>query len=148
MKRFIENGFYTILVAEARSFKKEQITICVRFVNALDLNVEERFVGFVNCSKKADAVATYTHIKFFLQKCGIYELPIVAQAYDGAAVMSGSKNGVQSKIRNDYPSAVYLHCMAHKLNLILVEACKVNRMVNSFFLTLKTNLFIVFSHSL
>ena len=28
--------------------------------------------------------------------------------------------------------------MAHKLNLVLVEACKVNRMVNSFFLTLKT----------
>ena len=28
--------------------------------------------------------------------------------------------------------------MAHKLNLVLVEACKVNRMVNSFFLTLET----------
>ena len=114
------------------------MTICVRFVNALDLNVEERFVGFVNCSKKADAVAIYTHIKFFLQKDEIYELPIVAQGYDGAAVMSGSENGVQSKIRKDYPSAVYLHCMAHKLNLVSVEACKVNQMVNSFFLTLKT----------
>ena len=99
-------------------------------------------------SKKADAVAVYTHFKFFLQKCGIYELPIVAQGYDGAAVMSGSENGVQSKIRKDYPSAVYLHGMAHKLNLVLVEACKVNRMVNLFFLTLKINLFIVFSHSL
>ena len=27
--------------------------------------------------------------------------------------------------------------MAHKLNLVLVEACKVNRMVNSFLLTLE-----------
>ena len=53
-------------------------------------------------------------------------------------IMSGSKNGVQSKIRKDQPSAVYVHCMAHKLNLVLVEACKVNRMVNSFFFTLKT----------
>ena len=114
------------------------MTVCVRFVNALDLNVEERFVGFVNCSKKADAVAIYTHIKFFLQKCGIYEVPIVAQGYDGAAVMFESENGVQSKIRKDHPSAFCIHCMAHKLNLVLVEACKVNRMVNSFFLTLET----------
>ena len=136
LKRIIENGVYTILVDGARSFKQEQI--CVRFVNALDLNVEERFVEFVNCSKKADAVAIYTHIKFFLQKCGICKVPIVAQGYDGAADMSGSENGVQSKIRKDHPSAVYIHCMSHKLNLVLVEACKVNRMVNSFFLTLKT----------
>ena len=85
--------------------------------------------------KKANAVAIYTHIKFFLWKCGIYELPIVAQGYDGAAVMSGSENGVQSKIQKDHPSAVYIHCMAHKLNLVLVEACKANRMVSSFFLT-------------
>ena len=28
--------------------------------------------------------------------------------------------------------------MAHKLNLVLVEACKVNGMVNSFILTLET----------
>ena len=71
LKRIIENGFYTILVDAARSFKQEQMTICVRFVSALDLNMEERFVGFVNCSKKAYAVAIYIHIKFFLQKCGI-----------------------------------------------------------------------------
>ena len=146
LKRIIENGFFTVLVDEARSFKQEQMTICVRFVNALDLNVEERFVGFVNCCKKANAVAIYTHVKFFLQKYEIYKPPIVAQKYDGAPVMSGSKNGVQSKIRKDHPSAVYIHCMAYKLNLVLVEACKVNRMVKSFFLTLET--IIVFSHSL
>ena len=39
LKRIIENGFYSILVDEARPFKQEQMTICVRFVNALDLNV-------------------------------------------------------------------------------------------------------------
>ena len=138
LKRIIKNGFYTILVDVAQLFKQEQMTICVRFVNALDLNVEERFIGFVNCSKKADAVAIYTHIKLFLQKYGIYDLPIVAQGYDGAAVMSGSENGVQSNIRKDHLSAVYIHCMAHKLNLVLVGACKVNQMVNSFFLTLET----------
>ena len=76
--------------------------------------------------------------KFFLQECGIYEVQIVTQGYDSAAVMSGSENGVKLKIRKDHPSAVYIHCIPHKLNLVLVEACKVNQMVNSFFLTLET----------
>ena len=71
----------------------------------------------------------------------------VAQGYDGAVVISGSENGVQSMIRKDHPSAFYIHCMAHKLNLVLVEACKVNRMVNSFFLTLET-IYCFFLHSL
>ena len=31
-----------------------------------------------------------------------------------------------------------MHCIAHELNLVLVEACKVNQIVNSFFLTLET----------
>ena len=70
--------------------------------------------------------------------CKSVEFTIVAQGYDGAAVMSGSENGVQSKIRKDHSSAIYIHCMAHKLNLVLVEACKVNQMVNLFFLTLET----------
>ena len=52
--------------------------------------------------------------------------------------MSGSENGVQSKIRKDHPSSVYIHCMAHELNLVSVEACKVNRIVNSFYLNLET----------
>ena len=104
LKRIFENGFYTILVNAARSFKQEQMTICVRFVNALDLNMEERFVGFVNCFKKADAVAIYIHIKFFLQKCEIYKLPIVAPGYDGASFMSGRENRVQTKIRKDFLS--------------------------------------------
>ena len=40
LKQIIEKGFYTIPVDEARSFKQEQMTICLRFVNAPELNVE------------------------------------------------------------------------------------------------------------
>ena len=34
---------------------------------------------------------------------------LVGQGYDGAAVMSSSKNGVQSKIPAQYPNATYIH---------------------------------------
>ncbi|XP_008178902.1 52 kDa repressor of the inhibitor of the protein kinase-like [Acyrthosiphon pisum] len=39
------------------------------------------------------------------------------QGYDGAASMSGKLNGVAALIRKEYPSALYIHCSAHNLNL-------------------------------
>lgn len=51
-------------------------------------------------------------------------LNIVAQSYDGASVMSGCLGGVQSKIKQIYPNAIYTHCMAHRLNLVVVDMCK------------------------
>ena len=62
-----------------------------------------------------------------LKDSGLDQIPIVAQAYDGASVMSGSQNGVQAKVRERHSAAVYTHCMAHRLNLVLVESCKTTR---------------------
>lgn len=89
-------------------------------------------------SERADATGIYGHVKNFLDVCGIYTLPIVAQSYDGAAVMTGHVNGVQQKMHQDHPSVVYMHCMPHKLNLVLVDASKVNRTATMFFDTLKS----------
>uniref|UniRef100_H3ADI7 TTF-type domain-containing protein n=1 Tax=Latimeria chalumnae TaxID=7897 RepID=H3ADI7_LATCH len=133
-----ENGFKTILVDEARSFKQEQMTVCVRYTE--NLEIKQQFLGFVDCSKQGDADAIYQNIKQFLELAGIANIPIVAQCYDGAGVMAGHVNGVQQKMLQDYPTA----SMAHKLNLVLVEACKVNRTAAGFFCTLET-LFTFFS---
>ena len=54
-------------------------------------------------------------------------VPIIGQSYDGAAIMSGSVGGVQTKFRQSHPSAsraVYVHCMDHKLNWVIVDMCK------------------------
>ena len=47
---------------------------------------------------------------------------LVGQAYDGAAVMSGIKNGVAVKFLELAKTAIYIHCHAHKLNLSLCDA--------------------------
>jgi len=57
-----------------------------------------------------------------LENAGLSGIPVVAQAYDGASVMSGRENGVQMKIREVHPTAVYVHCMAHRLNLVVVQS--------------------------
>ena len=46
------------------------------------------------------------------------------QSYDGASVMSGKNSGVAARIQEDCKQAVYVHCYAHKLNLVLVDVTK------------------------
>ena len=49
---------------------------------------------------------------------------IRGQAYDGASVMSSGKEGVQAKIKEISPLALFTHCYAHCLNLSIAASCK------------------------
>jgi hypothetical protein len=110
---------------EARSSKTEQLSICVRYAENLD--VKERFLPFVDCSSRADADGLSELLKTEVKTLGLQNAAIVAQSYDGAAVMAGHVSGVQTKIKVDHPYAVYIHCLAHKLNLVLVKSCSIHR---------------------
>lgn len=58
----------------------------------------------------------------------------IAQCYDGASVMSGVHNGVQAKFRALTGTAcMYVHCYAHKVNLVLVDTCTNISEVSEFF---------------
>ena len=58
---------------------------------------------------------------------------LVAQTYDGATAMSGSRTGVQIRIKEQYPNAHFIHCYAHQFNLIMQKACSQNRSARIFF---------------
>ena len=88
--------------------------MCVRFVE--NLNVVERFLTFLNCSDARKAEELLNLIKSFLEKIGIFAIPIVSQSYDGAAVMSGVANGLQKLLTNYHPHAIYIHFISHRLN--------------------------------
>ena len=49
---------------------------------------------------------------------------LVGQTYEGAAAMSGELNGLQAKIKTIAPQALFTHCHAHRLNLVLQDTCK------------------------
>lgn len=138
-----EAGFYCLLADEARSFKTEQLAICLRYVTP-DLQIKERFLMFVDCSDSRDAEGIAQCLLKSLEDVGLKSIPIVAQAYDGASVMSGRENGVQRKIREIFPMAFYVHCMSHRFNLIVVDMCKVNRCITAFFGVLEA-LYVFFS---
>jgi hypothetical protein len=44
---------------------------------------------------------------------------LVGQTYDGACVMSEHINGLQSKVIEAYPLAIFTHCYAYVSNLVL-----------------------------
>ncbi|KAL4131439.1 hypothetical protein QTP88_008752 [Uroleucon formosanum] len=135
---------FGIMCDEARCYKQEQMALCVRYVKNLD--VVERFLGFIDCSKNQDAESLYQYILWYLKKCKLSSKPqIVAQSYDGANVMSGKFNGLQNKIKSQYPYAIYTHCMTHKMNLIVLDMCKYVKETRHVFNTLES-LYIHFSH--
>ena len=58
---------------------------------------------------------------------------IQGQAMDGCSTMSGIHGGLQALVREISPSALYVHCMAHRLNLMLVKAATSCVPIKSFF---------------
>ena len=61
----------------------------------------------------------------------------VGQSYDGANVMSGHVSGVQTRIQKLAEWAIYVHCYAHRLNLVVVDSCKSVRYASDFFALLQ-----------
>ncbi|KAL7602827.1 uncharacterized protein LOC111910672 [Lactuca sativa] len=60
-------------------------------------------------------------------------LRISVDRYDGASNMHGEWKGLQALFLNDYPCAYYIHCMAHRLQLVLVATTREVSSVHEFF---------------
>ena len=52
--------------------------------------------------------------------------------------MSGSLTGVRTRILEDNPKAIYIHCHAHQLNLALVDSCRSLSHASDFFALLES----------
>ncbi|KAL4126763.1 hypothetical protein QTP88_010972 [Uroleucon formosanum] len=70
--------------------KKSQLTTVFRYVN--DKGVQERFIGFFDVSAGRSAKSLANHFFAILPEYKCDENKLVAQTYDGAAVMSGTHN--------------------------------------------------------
>lgn len=49
---------------------------------------------------------------------------MVSANFDGASVTMGSKTGVIAKIRQEVSNILQTHCVAHKLELAILDAVK------------------------
>jgi hypothetical protein len=78
---------YSVIADETRDKGcVEQLSVCLRYVHKSE--IRERFVGFIDLHK-FDAQSITENILQILKDLGINVSNCVAQAYDGASVMSG-----------------------------------------------------------
>ena len=95
----------------------KQLSICIRFCNGSVPN--ERFLGFSHIGE-FDALSQSNEAEVIISMLKTSGT-LVAVSMDGASVMSGHISGVQARLKISYPWLVYIHCNAHRLNLIIIN---------------------------
>lgn len=68
------------------------------------------------------------------------------QGYDGAANMSGKFRGVQARIQEKFPQALYTHCSSHALNLVVSSSCSMKPIRNTIAVIKSTTKFLCDTH--
>lgn len=133
-----EAGLFSVLVDESKDCsKKEQLTLILRCIDPKDATIHEYFLTFVEATT-LDAKSLTTYIVDTLKKDQLDLTCIVSQGYDGASVMSGHCSGVQTRLKEFAPHAIYIHCLAHVLNLVLVDSVKAVPDATQFFALLES----------
>ncbi|KAL4135414.1 hypothetical protein QTP88_007027 [Uroleucon formosanum] len=108
-------NFVAILLDETSDIKNlSQLSTTLRYVHHETEEAHEHFISFVDVSADRSADGLLKHVIGIINR---YELKhkLVAQTYDGAAVMSGHVGGLQVKVKE--PKALFVHCFSHLLNL-------------------------------
>lgn len=112
----------------------DQMSQVIRYVNIEDkeVNVAESFIDFVQLTgKSADAITRQICEK--LQADGLKLEHCYGQGYDNAATMAGHISGVQKRILDKNPKALFVPCNNHCLNLAGVHAAGVGTQSLTFF---------------
>ncbi|XP_011406500.2 PREDICTED: zinc finger MYM-type protein 1-like [Amphimedon queenslandica] len=117
----------------------------VRYVNIEEGCVHEHFIAFMQAEHQ-DAESLSSYIKQALITYDFDINKMVSQGYDGASVMSDHCSGVQTRVREFAPLAVYIHCYANVLNLVLVDSVKSVATASEFFVLLEA-LYVLVSSS-
>lgn len=134
-KEIDKANFVSVMLDETTDItKKSQLSVVFRYVDESGV-AKERFYQFWDVSDNRTATAISTKI-IDLIKSKNWGEKLVAQTYDGAAVMSGELNGTQAQVKNQFKHAIFVHCNAHVLNLVLSQSVNFLREVNIFFLSL------------
>ncbi|XP_042009176.1 zinc finger MYM-type protein 1-like [Salvia splendens] len=129
MKRIVDDlgdDYFAILADESSNVsQKEQLALCLRYVEKKRGKVVERFIGLVHVGDTT-SLSLKSAIMTLLVEHSLSPSKIRGQGYDGASNMKGEIHGLKTLIMKDTPSAYYVHCFAHQLQLTLVAISKKN----------------------
>ena len=125
----------------------EQMSVILRYVlcNEEAAVVKETFFGYLRISDSTGKGL----LDAFLEKATELQLELSdcrGQSYDNGANMKGKHSGVQARMLDINPKAVYLPCANHTLNLVVVDSANSSTEALTFFGVL-TRLYVLFSSS-
>ena len=125
---FRSSPFLTIMADETTdASNQEQVTLFVRWISN-DLQVQEDFVGLYSVPS-IDANMLVSVIKDVFLRLNLSFDRVRGQCYDGAAAMSGRRNGVAKQISELEPRAIFTHCYGHALNLAASDTIKQSKIM-------------------
>lgn len=136
---------YSIMVDSTQDVAvMDQFAICVRYV--IDDQVYERLLDLV-VVEDSSGQGLFNLIKTRFESLNIPLSNIIACSFDGASNMSGTYHGLQAYLKQETPSLIYTHCMAHTLNLVISDSTANCILAENFFgLVQESAVFISNSH--
>ena len=108
---------------------KENLSLVLRYVDS-SKNIREEFVGFRLCGEETTGNAIKELIINSVRDLGLTMDNCRGQSYDGAGNMAGRYVGASTLIQHQFPKAIYVHCMNHRLNLCVADTCSLAMVQN------------------
>ncbi len=131
ISRVKQSKFFSVLADGTTDiYKHDQFCLVLRYLH--NGGLYEDFLEYVNASGSTTGEALADLILDRLRVHGLDLEKLRGQGYGGAANMTGIERGVKSRILEVYPKALFTHCGAHVLNLVIGDSCKELCMVKMF----------------
>ena len=114
-----ETKMYSIMIDESKdNAGHEELSLCVQYVK--DYTTQERFLTLHRIDKADAHTIVDNHILPHLKEMG-FHAELLGGGADGASVMSGAYEGVFQILKTLHPWLVYVHCAAHRNNLVVTS---------------------------
>jgi hypothetical protein len=123
-----EHNFYGLTADGTTDVSSsEQFSCSLQYVDS-NLEAVNVFLGFYN-APDSSGETLFSCIRDVFVRLNLPLDRLKGFCFDGAANMSGRISGVQAKLKEQCPNALYVHCSNHSLDLVLQEVAKEVRVV-------------------
>ncbi|KAK3922747.1 Zinc finger MYM-type protein 1 [Frankliniella fusca] len=117
-------GKYSVIMDECRDTSNtEQVAVCLRTVDMGTLQAVEYFLGLYQTASTTGQCLTDIFLDV-LKRSSLDLSDLSGQCFDGASNMKGEFKGVQARLKEMQPLALFVHCFNHSLNLALQDTMK------------------------
>lgn len=125
VKEIRQNKYFSIILDCTPDLShKEQLSVIIRHVAVEDTpQIKEYFMGFLE-AEESTGESLSTLILNRLEELSIPFEDCRGQSYDNGANMKGKRKGVQARLLEKKPRALFVPCGAHTVNLVVADAAK------------------------